>query len=257
MGKVEPGQLVGLVTESQDGLDGDVHNHHTLGAEAKGQNLEGVGNEKTREAHVVKGGEEPDEDELGVAGARVGAVRVLVDGAADGPAHKGEAHAAGRDEEQGATAEAVDVHGGYDGDDEIVNGSTGAELLFFPGLSAKLVQYIEMRQSVGEKVKTYTKLLVLNHNTGTLVDCVHVVGEESVSTVLRNDTQRNENGQSPPVALGAEEVGVASSAVGLPLETHGLADLAKLELDRGVVAVAGAVVVGEHVEGLLLAVLGQ
>jgi hypothetical protein len=130
VGKVEPGQLVGLVTESQDGLDGDVHNHHALGTEAKGQNLEGVGNEQTREAHVVKGGEEPDEDELGVAGARVGAVRVLVDGAADGPAHKGEAHAAGRDEEQGATAEAVDVHGGYDGDDEIVNGSTGAELLF-------------------------------------------------------------------------------------------------------------------------------
>lgn len=126
--QVDPCQLVRLVAQGEDGLDGDVHDHHALGTEVEGQDLEGVGDEQTGEANIVEATEEPDEDELGIAGADVGAARVLVHGTADGPAHEGEAHATGRDQEQGSTTESVHVQSRGDGDDEIVDGLAGAEL---------------------------------------------------------------------------------------------------------------------------------
>lgn len=93
LGQAIPGNLVSLVAKGQDGLDGDVHDHHALGAEVEGQNLEGVGDEEAGEADVVGDAEEPDEDELGPAGGGVLHVGVLVHGAADGPAGEGDDHA--------------------------------------------------------------------------------------------------------------------------------------------------------------------
>ena len=66
VGKVEPGQLVGLVTESQDGLDGDVHNHHALGTEGIRQDLNSVGDEETRPGSGVEEPMEPDEEDDGL-----------------------------------------------------------------------------------------------------------------------------------------------------------------------------------------------
>jgi hypothetical protein len=72
--QVEPCQFVGLVTQGKNGLDGDVHNHHSLGAELEWQDLQGVGNEQAGETNVIEGTEEPDEDELSVAGADIFAI---------------------------------------------------------------------------------------------------------------------------------------------------------------------------------------
>lgn len=94
-------------------------------------------------------------------------------------------------------------------------------------------------------------------DTGTFVDGVHVVGEQSVATVLGDEAERNENGQSPAVTLGAEEVGVAAGTGSFPLHTHGLSNLPELELDRGIVRVTGTVVGSKHVESLLFAILGE
>ena len=77
-----------ILGDGQYGLHSDVHDHHTLGAQMEGQDLERVGDQQAREANVVKHAKDPDEDELGVASLDIELVGVLVDGARDGPAHK-------------------------------------------------------------------------------------------------------------------------------------------------------------------------
>lgn len=99
VGQVEPSKLVGLVAESKNSLDGNVHDHHTLGTKLEGKDFESIGDEQSRESHVVKGAEEPDKHKLRVARTRVCAVRVLVNSTTDGPAYEREAHATGRDQE--------------------------------------------------------------------------------------------------------------------------------------------------------------
>jgi hypothetical protein len=216
-----------VLSNGQDGLDGDVHDHHTLGAKMEGENFESVGDEETRETNVVEDAEDPDEDELGVSGPGVGLVRVLVDGTGDGPAHESEDHAEDGGQEERATAELVDAQGSGNGDGEIENGLAGGD----------------------------AELGVLVGDAGALVDGVHVVGEQSVTRVLRDDTERDDDGQPPAVALGAEEVEVAGGLVGILLDADGLPDLAVLELDCGVVLVAATVPLGEHGQGLLVPVL--
>lgn len=119
LGQAVPGDLVGLVAEGEDGLDGDVHEHHALGAQLEGQDLEGVGDEHAGEADVVEDAEEPDEDELGPAGGGVAQPRVLVEGAADGPAGEGDDHARDGDEEERPAPEAVYVERREDRHDEV------------------------------------------------------------------------------------------------------------------------------------------
>ncbi|KAI6757422.1 hypothetical protein HG531_003247 [Fusarium graminearum] len=71
VGEVVPGKLVGLVSNGEDGLDGDVHDHHTLGTEMEGKDLKGVGDEETRETNVVEDTEDPDSGDLSIASAFV------------------------------------------------------------------------------------------------------------------------------------------------------------------------------------------
>jgi hypothetical protein len=47
-------------------------------------------------------------------------------------------------------------------------------------------------------------------NTHAVVDKIDVVAEESVSRVLRDDTERDEERQSVSVALGSHEVKIAA-----------------------------------------------
>lgn len=81
-----------LRAESKDGLDGDVHNHHTLGTEVEGQDLESITDEQTRETDIVEDTEDPDEDDLGIAKSGLGGIAV-VHGGHDGPEGKGDGHA--------------------------------------------------------------------------------------------------------------------------------------------------------------------
>ncbi len=79
-----PGERVGLAAESQGGLDGDVHDHDTLGTEMEGQDLEGIRDKETGETDIVEDTENPDEDDLcdTEAGLSVG---LVVHGGHDGP----------------------------------------------------------------------------------------------------------------------------------------------------------------------------
>lgn len=104
---------------------------------------------------------------------------------------------------------------------------------------------------------TYTHLLVFAGNAGTLIDQVDVVGEERVAGVLGDDTKRDEDSQPPSVTLGLDKVDVARVLVCIGFETNDLPHLNVFELNRGVVSVTTGMVVGESVQGLLIALLGD
>jgi hypothetical protein len=131
VGEVVPCKLVGLVTDSKDGLNGNVHDHHTLGTEMEGKNLEGVGDEKAGETNVVEDTEDPNSGDLSIAGACVGVrdttvrvifsggssvFRVLVDTTSDGPEEETENHTRDSSKEERATSDLVDSKGSTDGD---------------------------------------------------------------------------------------------------------------------------------------------
>lgn len=193
----------------------------------EGQDLKGIGDKKTRETDVVEDTEDPDEDQLSVAGALVCLVRVSIDGAGDGPAHKGADHAEDGGEEERPTTELVNGQGSANCDAKIENRLAGGN----------------------------TELLVLASDSGSLVDGAHVLGEQSVTRVLGDNAERDDDGQPPAVALGAEEIEVGRGLVGVLLDLDGLLDLAELELDSSVVGVATGVPLGKNRKSLLLPIL--
>lgn len=98
---------------------------------------------------------------------------------------------------------------------------------------------------------TYRKLLVLVGDASAQVDCVHIVGEQSVARVLRDDTERDDNRQSPAVALGANKVKVSGSLGCLSFDAHGFLNLLVLILNCGVLSISPSMELSEHVEGFL------
>jgi hypothetical protein len=104
---------------------------------------------------------------------------------------------------------------------------------------------------------TYSELLVLVGDASSSVDEVHVVGNDGVAAVLGNETDRDNDCEPPAVSLGLHEVEIAGGVAGRPLKLEGLADLAILELDSGVLVVSIGVKLGQNREGFLVAVLGN
>ena len=102
---------------------------------------------------------------------------------------------------------------------------------------------------------TYSKHLVLFSDTSALVNDFHVVGEQGIARVLGDDTKRDNDGEPPPVSLGAEEVEVAGGVLVVTVGLDGVLNLAELELDERVVGVATTVVLGEDSKSLLRPVL--
>ena len=86
---------------------------------------------------------------------------------------------------------------------------------------------------------------------------MRVVGDDGVTGVLGDDTDGDDNGEPPAVTLGPEEVEVAGAVVNIGLNAESLLDLAVLELNSQVVLVAVGVVLGQGLEGLVIAVLGD
>jgi hypothetical protein len=80
------GDRVDLVVDDERDVDGDVHDHHALGAELERQNLDGVCDEETRPGESVADSVEPEEDDDGDAGAGVAGLAVLRAG--DGGGHE-------------------------------------------------------------------------------------------------------------------------------------------------------------------------
>ena len=101
--------------------------------------------------------------------------------------------------------------------------------------------------------ETHKHLLVLVLDTGTLVDQVDVVGEQSGTRVLRNDTESDENGNPPAVTPGLEEVEIAGVCVGFSFHPDGIPHFSVLELDGHIVPVSVGVIVSQRVQRLFVA----
>lgn len=226
--EVLKGNGVGVDVEGESGLDGDVHDHETLGTQSVGENLDGVADEETRPGERVHDSEEPDEEDHGLVGTR--SALLVPEGRGDGPEDEGTEHATGGSQESRATAELVDEESHGDGDDEGKAGLTSGET------------------ELGG---------LLAFETGGVVELRGIVGDDGVSRPLGEETEGEEDGKTIAVATGLEEVEVAGVLVVLVLHADGLLDLAELELNERVVLVAVGVVLGEDVEGLLVLLLGD
>jgi len=221
------GDGVGVDVEGEGGLDENVHDHETLGAEPVGENLNGVADEETGPGERVEDAKDPDEEDHGLVGA--GGLLLVVQSRSEGPEDESAKHAGGGSQEHGAAADLVDKHGHGDRDDEGEDRLAGRETELGGGLG----------------------------DTGRVVELGRVVGDDGVARPLREDTERDEDGEAVTVALGLEEVEVAAVFRSLHLEADRLLDLAVLELNCGVVLVAVGVVLGQHGEGLVVPVLGD
>lgn len=123
VGQSLPRDRVCLTANSEDGLDGDVHDHEALATEAVRQDLEGVCDEQARPGKTVEDAKHPDERDLSVTGACIVVAdarsllsAVLVHGACHGPADEVDDHAAGGNQEELTTSDFVDQRGGVEGD---------------------------------------------------------------------------------------------------------------------------------------------
>jgi hypothetical protein len=92
MGQVVNGEWVGLGREGENGLNGDVHNHHALGSEVERQDFQGVGDQETRETNGVKDTKDPNEDDLADTIALGSIVRFVL-ASQGGPNGEGNNHA--------------------------------------------------------------------------------------------------------------------------------------------------------------------
>jgi hypothetical protein len=225
--KILPGAQVGLIAKGKEGLHSDEHDGHTLGAKLEGKDLESVADKESRETNVVENTKNPDEDELGVAGYLVGLVGVLVRGSSDRPAGERRDHPEDGDKEQRATTKVIDLTGGGNGNNDIENGLASGK----------------------------SQLLVLRVDTGVFVDSVNVVGENGVTRILGNDTKRDNDTETPQIALGAEEVQIGARPTERLLDSDGFLDFTVLELDGGVVRVAASMPFGQNGQRLFISVL--
>ena len=128
VGQSLPRDWVCLTANSEDGLNGDVHDHKALATEAVRQDLEGVSDEQARPGETVEDAEHPDERDLSVTGACIALARVFVHRARDRPADEVDDHARGGDQEELAAPDFVDEGCGVEGDDEGEDAFTASEL---------------------------------------------------------------------------------------------------------------------------------
>lgn len=132
-----------ILSNGKDGLNSDVHDHHTLGTEVERKNLKSVGNEQAGETDIVEDAEEPDESNLGIASTSVGVsdttirlllggrslkLGVLVNAPGEGPEDESEDHTRDGSEEKRTTSDLVDSEGSTNGDGQIEDGLSSREL---------------------------------------------------------------------------------------------------------------------------------
>lgn len=145
------------------------------------------------------------------------------------PDQKHEEHARGGDQEKWTTTNTVNEESARNGDDEREKSLTTVERDF----------------------------LVLVFDTHRPVDYAHVVGNESVTRVLRDDTERDEEHKTVSVATGAEEIGVGTGLLSQEFETESLLDFLVLKLDSGVLNISVGMVLSESGKCFLGTVVGD
>lgn len=74
---------------------------------------------------------------------------------------------------------------------------------------------------------------------------------------MGDDSQRDQNCQTITVTLGPHKVEVAAVLLVLHLHTDSLLDLPVFELDGGIILVSVSVVVGQYIQGFLVALFGD
>lgn len=126
--EVVPSDRVGLTANGEDSLDGNVHDHKTLGTECVGKNLESIGDKQTRPGKGIAYTKEPDKRNLCVPGTLVCLAGVLVDGAGDGPANETHHHTSGCAQEEGTTSDLVNQGSSICGYDERQDTFTTSQL---------------------------------------------------------------------------------------------------------------------------------
>lgn len=82
--------MLDLLSESQDGLDCQVHDCHSLSTEVIGENLERVGNQQTGETDIVEDTEDPDKDDL--SDAKSHGSFLVIHSSHDGPQSERQSH---------------------------------------------------------------------------------------------------------------------------------------------------------------------
>ena len=220
-------QGVGVGVEGERSLDHQVENHETLGTQLVRQNLNGVTDEKTGPGDGVEDTKEPDEEDHGVVGA--GSIVLIVQARGEGPEDEGAEHTRRGGKEHGTAADLVDEQRHRDGNEEGQAGLAGRE----------------------------TELLGRVRDAGGIVQDAGIVGNDGVTRPLGEETERKQDDEAVTVALGPEEVQVAAACAGLELEAESLLDLLELKLDGSVVLVTVGVVLGKHLEGNIVPVLGD
>lgn len=169
---------VDVLVDGKRNLDEEVHNHETLGTNLEGQDLDSVGHKQTRPSQSVSNGEDPDHGNNTLTSGL--ATLLLLLGGADGPDNEAHAHGCGSSNEERSATDAVTQQGARNGDDEGQDGKATIE----------------------------TELCVAIGYTNGVVDIGSVVGSETVARPLGEKTERREEHEPVPVALGLEEVEV-------------------------------------------------
>lgn len=186
--KVVESERVDVLVDGQSDLDEQVHDHETLGTNLEGQNLDSVGDKQTRPSQRVSDGEDPDHGNDGLTSSL--ALGSLLLRRSDSPNDEGNAHGCGGRDEEWATTNAINEQSAGDGDDERENGKTTVD----------------------------TELGVSVCDTNGFVDIGGVVGDKTVARPLGEETERCEEHEPVPVALGLEEVEVGGGLLVLELE---------------------------------------
>lgn len=221
------GQRVEVVVQKKSDLHRDVEEHETLGTERVGEDLNGITNQETRPTSRVEDTVEPDEEDHGVIGSR--GLVLLVKTTGKSPEDEDDEHTTGGEQEGETTVKAVDEHGASNRDNHIENGLSSGD----------------------------DETVLLTLETSVLVEDSGVVGDDTVSGPLGEETKREENDETVAVTLGLEEVGVSGGVGGELLSLDGFTDLAVLELNGRVVGIAVGVVLAEDSQGFVMAVLGD
>lgn len=107
---------VGVGVESESALNGNVHDHQTLGTQFVRQDLNRVGDQKTRPGQRVENTKEPNEEDHSVASAR--RIVLLVETAGQSPEDERSKHASRSRQEEWTTSNFVDEQSHGDGDEE-------------------------------------------------------------------------------------------------------------------------------------------
>jgi hypothetical protein len=223
--QVREAERVDVLVDGQSNLDEKVHNHEALGTDLEWQNLDRIGDEKTRPGQSVGDRENPDHGNDTLTSSL--AALLLLLGRADGPDDEAHAHGCSGGNEKRAATNAVNEQSAGDGDNEGQDGKTTVE----------------------------TELSVAIGYANAVVYVGGVVGGKSVARPLGEQTERRKEHKPVPVALGLEEVEVGRVFLVLEFKTKRLLDLGVFELDSGIVDVTIGVVLAKHLEGFLVPLL--